>query len=212
MGFVALSAATVLGATLRSRPEISRKAGAYQFHEKPDFRETLAQLNAATDNYAKRSGLAVAQREDPLAICRRLSLALVGSTMSLEEIRAIEQIEPERQVAWWTEHLLADKRWSDNFSTRISRACVGTHEGPFLLFRRRKFNTWLANQLAEDVSYDKIVRQMVSADGLWTDTPAVNFVTATMTKATTVALILFDSPSNQPRLFSYANGLPPVSR
>lgn len=180
MGFVALSAATVLGATLRSRPEIGRKAGAYQFHEKPDFLETLAELNAATDSYARRSGLQVAEPEDPLAICRRLSLALVGSTMSLEEIRAIEQIEPERRVAWWTEHLLADQRWSDNFSTRISRACVGTNEGPFLLFRRRKFNMWLSKQLAENESYDKIVRQMVSADGLWTDTPAVNFVTATM--------------------------------
>lgn len=180
MGFVALSAATVLGATLRSRPEIGRKAGAYQFHEKPDFLETLAELNAATDNYARRSGLQFAEPEDPLAVCRRLSLALVGSTMSLEEIRAIEQIEPERRVAWWTEHLLADQRWSDNFSTRISRACVGTNEGPFLLFRRRKFNMWLSKQLAENESYDKIVRQMVSADGLWTDTPAVNFVTATM--------------------------------
>ncbi len=180
MGLVALSAATVLGATLRSRPEIGRKGGAYQFHERPDFRQALHELNSATEIYAKRGGLETAGREDALGVCRRLSLALVGSTMSLEEIRAIEQIEPERQVAWWTEHLLADKRWSDYFSARISRAVVGTHEGPFLLFRRRKFNTWLSEQLEKDVPYDKIVRQMVSADGLWTDTPAVNFVTATM--------------------------------
>ncbi len=180
MGCVALSAATVLGATLRSRPEIGRKGASISFESAPDFVQTLEQLNLATDNYAKRSGLPTAGQEDPLAVCRRLSLALVGSTMSLEEIRAIEQIEADQRVAWWTEHLLADKRWSDNFSTRISRACVGTHEGPFLLFRRRKFNTWLSEQLEKNTPYDKIVRQMVSADGLWTDTPAVNFVTATM--------------------------------
>ncbi len=180
MGLVALSAATVLGATLRSRPAVGSKAGKYQFHERPDFRETLAQLNLATDNYAKRQGLTVAAPEDPLAVCRRLSLALVGSTLSLEEIRELEQIEPERRVAFWTEHLLADKRWSDYFSARIGRVVVGTHEGPFLLFRRRKFNIWLSEQLEKDQPYDKIVRQMVSSDGLWTDKPAVNFVTATM--------------------------------
>ena len=180
MGLVALSAATVLGATLRSRPEVGSKHGAYQFHERPDFRQTLEQLNQATSNYAQRSGLPMAGRDDSLAVCRRLSLALVGSNMSLEEIRAIEQIDPERQVAWWTEHLLADKRWCDNFSTRISRACVGTHVGPFLLFRRRKFNTWLSEQLEKDVPYDKIVRHMIGDEGLWTDKPAVNFVTATM--------------------------------
>lgn len=180
LGLVALSAATVLGATLRSRPEIGRRGGAFQFHEKPDFVEALDRLNVATNGYAERSGLEIAAPDDSLAVCRRLSLALVGSTMSLEEIRAIEQIEPERRVKWWTEHLLADKRWSDNFSARISRACVGTHVGPFLLFRRRKFNTWLSSQLEQDVPYDRIVRQMVGADGLWTDTPAVNFVTATM--------------------------------
>ena len=180
LGVVALSAATVVGATLRSRPEIGRKGGEFQFHERPDFLQTLEQLNQATDNYAKRSGLPTAGQEDPLSVCRRLSLALVGSNMSLEEIRAIEQIDADKRVAWWTEHLLADKRWSDNFSTRISRACVGTHEGPFLLFRRRKFNTWLSEQFEKDAPYDQIVRQMVGAEGLWTDTPAVNFVTATM--------------------------------
>lgn len=180
LAMVALSAATVLGATLRSRPGVGSKGGAFQYHEQPEFVDTLSRLNIATDNYAKRSGLEVAGPEESLSICRRLSLALVGSTMSLEEMRAIEQIEPERRVTWWTEHLLADKRWSDNFSARISRATVGTHEGPFLLFRRRKLNTWLSTQLENDVPYDKIVRQMVGSDGLWTDTPAVNFVTATM--------------------------------
>ncbi len=180
MSVVALSAATVLGATLRSRPQVGDRSGAFQFHEQPEFRQTLQQLNAALLETAQRSGLPTAEREDSLAICRRLSLALVGSNMSLEEIRAIEQIAPERRVAWWTEHLLSDERWYDNFSVRIARACVGTHEGPFLLFRRRKFNHWLAEQLKESTPYDHIVRQMVSADGLWTDTPAVNFVTATM--------------------------------
>ena len=99
LGVVALSAATVLGATLRSRPEIGRKGGEFQFRERPDFQQTLEQLNLATDNYAKRSGLPVAGPEDPLGVCRRLSLALVGSTMSLEEIRAIELIDADKSCS-----------------------------------------------------------------------------------------------------------------
>lgn len=180
MLLMGLSAATVLAATLRARPEIGRSAGAFQFLKEADFRKTLAQLDEALETTIADSQLATAPDADPLTVCRRLSLALVGSTMSLEEIRAIEQIETDRRVAWWVEHLLADKRWADHFSQRFARACVGTHQGPFLLFRRRKFNTWLSEQLEKGTPYDRIVRQMIASDGLWTDTPAVNFVTATM--------------------------------
>ena len=177
---VVLVVAAVLGATLRSRPEIGSKVGRFNYAAQPSFRLALAELDAANSREIHSAGLQATDFAESLTICRRLSLALVGSTMSLEEIRALEQIAPERRVSWWVEHLLADQRWSDYFSQRIARACVGTHQGPFLLFRRRKFNAWLAQQLDEDVPYDEIVRQMIASEGLWTDTPAVNFVTATM--------------------------------
>lgn len=170
--FVAgLMAATLLGATLRARPEVRSASSRFRFHEDQSFQLTLGRLNAASAETIKLAGLQAAEAADTLAICRRLSLALVGSTLSLEEIRAIEQVETDRRVGWWVEYLLADPRWADNFSQRIARACVGTHEGPFLLFRRRKFNTWLSEQLANGTRYDQIVRQMIESEGLWTDTP-----------------------------------------
>lgn len=180
MFMVGLLAATVLGATLRARPEVRSAAGQFRFREEETFRTTLHRLDASIANEVQQAGLQTADVADSLAICRRLSLALIGSTMSLEEIRSLEQIETDRRVEWWIEHLLADQRWADNFSQRIARACVGTHQGPFLLFRRRKFNMWLAKELADGTRYDQIVRQMISSEGLWTDKPAVNFVTATM--------------------------------
>jgi hypothetical protein len=80
--------------------------------------------------------------------------------------------------------MLSDRRWSDYFAQRLSRAYVGSADGPFLLFRRRKFNSWLAERLADDkTGYNQIVHAMISAEGLWTDTPQVNFVTATMDEA-----------------------------
>jgi hypothetical protein len=62
----------------------------------------------------------------------------------------------------------------------LSRAFVGTDGGQFLLFRRRKFTMWLSDELMKGTPYDQIVHTMLSGEGLWTDTPQVNFVTATM--------------------------------
>ncbi len=47
------------------------------------------------------------------------------------------------------------------------------------MFRRRRFVTWLSDQLVERTPYDQIVRQLIESDGIWTDKPAVNFVTVT---------------------------------
>lgn len=175
-----LFAVGVLGASLRARPEIGSKSSRWDFSNDESFRQTLRRVDQATQEQIAQAGLECAETADSLAVCRRLSLALVGSGMSLEEIRALEQIPETQRVAWWTGHLLSSQRWADYFSQRIARACVGSHQGPFVLFRRRKFNTWLSEQLAKGTAYDEIVRQMIASEGLWTDTPAVNFVTATM--------------------------------
>ncbi|MFO1063498.1 MAG: DUF1553 domain-containing protein [Pirellulales bacterium] len=148
-----------------------------------DFEASLRSVNEQTADRITQAGLTAAPQADALTVCRRLSLALVGGTMSLEEIRALEEVPDDDKVRWWTAHLLDDRRWADYFAERISRACVGTNQGPFLLFRRRKFNAWLADQIQSGVGYDQIVREMVGSDGLWTDTPAVNFITATMDEA-----------------------------
>jgi hypothetical protein len=106
----------------------------------------------------------------------------------LEEIRAFERIEPSGRIEWWVDHLLKDRRSSDYLAERLARAYVGTEQGPFILFRRRRFVTWLSDRLFENRPYDQIVRELIGGSGLWTDTPAVNFVTAT----------LDDNDGNQP--------------
>jgi len=127
-----------------------------------------------------RVGLTQADTADWRTICRRISLGLVGNSLSLEELRAIEQIDSEHRVEWWTDYLLADSRWSHYFSERFSRAFVGTNEGPFLLFRRRIFQLWIADEFRKGTPYDQIVQRMLAAEGLWTDKPEVNFLTSTI--------------------------------
>ena len=74
-------------------------------------------------------------------------------------------------------HVFADPRHADYLAERLGRAYVGVEDGPFLLYRRRRFTTWLSDQLLENRRYDAIVREMITARGLWTDQPAGNFIT-----------------------------------
>ena len=114
---------------------------------------------------------------DALLVARRLSLALTGSVPSLEEIRALEQLPEERRIDHHLEQLLGSRRYADYVAERLARAFVGTDNGPFLVFRRRRFTYWLSDALAEGRSYDAIVRDMVAGNGLWTDKPGTNFIT-----------------------------------
>lgn len=174
---------SVVAATLRRGPRLPEVATKPALYQASDFQLTLKRLNSQLAGAAQQAGLETAEAADNLAIARRLSLALVGSGMSLEEVRGFSNIPEEQQIRWWTSYLLQDQRWANYFAERLARAYVGTNDGPFLLFRRGKFNAWLSDQLAADTPYDQIVKEMLSAEGLWTDTPQVNFITATMDDA-----------------------------
>jgi len=178
--FVGLS---VVGATLRRRPAIEPPRNVHSPYTAADFQTTLATINSKLAKMATESGLPTAPSADSLTVAKRATLAMIGSGMSFEEIRALQAIPEQERVHWWTSRMLEDARWSDYFAQRLSRAYVGTANGPFLLFRRRKFNAWIAEQLTKDEGYDRISHSMISADGLWTDSPQVNFVTATMDEA-----------------------------
>ncbi|XZE53145.1 DUF1553 domain-containing protein [Planctomycetaceae bacterium SH139] len=140
----------------------------------------VADLDAEFARQWEREQLESARPADWLTICRRLSLALVGSTMSLEEIRNLEGLPVSQRVPAHRERLLADKRFADYWAERLARSVVGAEEGPFLVYRRRRFVTWLSEQIATNRPYDEIVRQLITANGFFTDRPEVNFVTVTM--------------------------------
>lgn len=178
---VVVAGLTVVAGSLRRRPAIGRDrtAGAQELSDAA-FVDAVNSINLAMASTAHSRELETAPRANNLVIARRLSLALVGSGLSLEELRAFEAVPEEKQIGWWTNYLLGDPRWSDYFAERFARAFVGTNDGPFLLFRRRKFNAWLSEQFREGRPYNQIVYQMLAAEGLWTDTPQVNFITATM--------------------------------
>lgn len=143
-------------------------------------RHTVDQVNREFAETWSDAGLEPAPRADDLMIARRLSLGLTGTIPSLEEIREFESIAPEQRIAWWVDHLLNDRRYADFVAERFARAYVGTENGPFLVYRRRRFVRWLSDRLYENTPYDQLVRRLITAQGIWTSSPEVNFVSVTI--------------------------------
>jgi hypothetical protein len=150
-----------------------------QIYSQAEFRQVVDQLNAEFAAHWLEQEVSPTPRAPDLTILRRISLGLTGAVPSLEEIRMFEEARPEHPEQWWLSRLFADRRYSDYVAERLARAYVGTENGPFLLYRRRRFVLWLSDQLHQNTRYDEIVRHLISDSGLWTDNPAVNFVTVT---------------------------------
>ncbi len=124
-------------------------------------------------------GFESADRADWLTVCRRMSLSLVGSGLSLEEIRRLESLPESEREQKHLEDLLEDPRFHHYWAERWARYLVGTDEGQFVTYRRRRFRIWLTDVFASNKPYDEFVQQLITAKGLWTDQPEVNFLTAT---------------------------------
>lgn len=136
-------------------------------------------LEEAWRERLQAASLAPAPMADWLTVSRRLSLAMVGSGLSLEEIRDLQQVSEQERFQRHRNKLLQDARFHDYWAERLTRYLVGADDGPFLVYRRRRFRTWLSDQLAENVRYDQLVRNLITAEGLFTDRPEVNFHTVT---------------------------------
>lgn len=144
------------------------------------FRATVTKVDDEFHAWWTKFSVESAPRADDLTIARRLALGLCGTVPSVEEIRALEAQPSEQRLQWFVSHLLEDRRSSDYLAERLARAYVGTEDGPFLVYRRRRFVTWLSDRLQENKPYDETVRALIADTGLWTSSPAVNFVTVTL--------------------------------
>ncbi len=133
---------------------------------------------AFRDRWTARGVLPAGKASD-LAVMRRLSLALCGTIPSLEEIRRFESRPGGQRIEAWLDELLHDRRFADYFAERFARVFVGTEDGPFLVFRRRRFIAWLSDAILANRPYRAIVRDLIADQGLWTDHPATNFLTVT---------------------------------
>lgn len=181
--FLAMALAAVValtGTLLTGDPRPTAQDFRPQRYGRAEFREVVDEVNAEFKQHWQSKNLTPADRAPDLSIARRLSLGLTGTIPSLEEIRELEKQPPQDRVAWWVDHLLEDRRYADHVAERFARAYVGVENGPFLVYRRRRFVSWLSDQLHNNLRYDQLVRNLIEAEGLWTSNPEVNFLTATI--------------------------------
>jgi hypothetical protein len=143
---------------------------------------TIEQVNREFRTQWDQAKLRPSSQADSLAVIRRLSLSLTGSIPSLQEIREVEKQPEEERLIWWLAHLLTDRRYGDYMAERLARVYVGVENGPFLIYRRRRFVSWLSDQLMKNVSYGVIARDLIVAEGVWTTQPEANFITVTAQK------------------------------
>lgn len=145
-----------------------------------DAAETIRRVDEAFQSDWAKANLSPAPRANDLTMARRLTLGLLGTIPSLEEIRYWEAQPHETRLDRWLTAILNDRRCHDYLAERLARAFVGVQDGPFIIYRRRRFVAWLSDQLQANRPYDAIVRDLIADSGLWTDRPATNFVTATV--------------------------------
>lgn len=145
-----------------------------------DLTKVSAAIDAALEADWSSRGIHGLPPVDDLIVARRLSLALTGAIPSLEEIRLLESQPADSRLDFWLDRLLADPRSADYLAERLARASVGVEGGPFLVYRRLALVRWLSEQLQQRRPYDAIVREMITAEGLWTTNPAANFITSSI--------------------------------
>ena len=111
---------------------------------------------------------------------RRLCLALTGTIPSVEWIRDFESWPEEMRFNNTLQRIFEDPRYGDYMAERFARAFVGVESGPFLVYRRRRMVDDLSESIQSNQPYDQMVREMITAHGVWTSNPEVNFLTATI--------------------------------
>lgn len=137
----------------------------------------IERLNAEFRKRWEAENVHPAAFADDLTVLRRLSLALFGTVPSLEDIRQFETDEQPDRIDRWVVDMLKDSRYSDYFAERLARSLVGVEGGPFIIFRRDRMTSWLAGKLRNDASWSETTKELIAAEGLWTDAPAANFIT-----------------------------------
>ena len=178
-GVCLVGLATLLATVVPDRPEDpDQEVPLHSDWESPPLTSAVAAVDQHLESHWHALGVTPALPAPSLIQLRRVSLALCGTVPSIEDVRLAERVPESDRLRWWIDRLLADRRFANYQAERMARVWVGVDQGPFLVFRRRRFVSWISDQLSANVPYDDMVRTLITAEGLWTDAPEVNFLTA----------------------------------
>jgi hypothetical protein len=141
-----------------------------------DFAAAVGQVDRVLESQWADAGVEPAAIADELQVYRRLSLALVGTIPSLEEVRAFEADSSPDRLQRWTAGLISDWRFVEFFGERLAAELVNKVSSEFHDKYRQRFVEWLGRDIQHGRPYDEMVRQMIAGSGYWSDDAGVLFI------------------------------------
>lgn len=144
-----------------------------------DLAEPVEKLDDFFATQWKAAGIEPAAPVDELSALRRISLALVGSVPSIEEIREFEADSDESRLQRWTARFIADRRFIEYFGVNLAAAFIelegnDNQEG----HQRLRFVEWLGDSIQNGIPYDEMAREIVAGRGVLADEPGATMVAA----------------------------------
>lgn len=134
--------------------------------------ETAANIDQLIETENETRNPEQAELIDDLAFLRRATIDLIGRIPSLEEIEEFEKWSPSDRREKLVDKLLADPRFTDRWTVFLAdtlRVRSNVQGG-------RELMAWLHGSLRENLPWDKMSYELISAGGRTSQNPAVGFI------------------------------------
>jgi len=141
-----------------------------------DLAEPLGKLNEVFARQWQDNGIESAAAADDLTGLRRISLALVGSVPSIEEIREFENDSSGNRLQRWTSRFIADRRFIEYFGVNLSEAFIDLEGDNQEAHQRLRFIEWIGESIQKGRPYDEMAREIIAGRGVLADEPAATMV------------------------------------
>jgi hypothetical protein len=140
--------------------------------------ETVRFINQRLEAGWKDNKVTPSPRCEDHEFLRRASIDIIGRIARPEEIDAFLKDPPATRRARLIERLLASEEYPRHWATMWSNWLL-TRSGAFGRGKyKEQMQDWLGDQIAQNVSYDKVVTSLLTAAGKNSENGAVNFVLA----------------------------------
>jgi hypothetical protein len=112
----------------------------------------------------RKEGVRQTAAADDATFYRRVHLDLVGKIPTILEIRDFLSDDRPDKRRIWVEKLLESDDFADHFSNVYRQLMLPTTDNMEAIFAMGGFENWLRKKLKENVPYDKMVRELLTAN------------------------------------------------
>jgi hypothetical protein len=135
--------------------------------------------------------LPVSPQADDAEFLRRVTLDIIGRVPTVDEATDFLQSTDPAKRARWVDELLTSPAYGEHFATMWRELMLPRDNG--MKAPREEFTPWLAEQFSRDRGWDRIVTDMLTAEGRLRETPQAGFIMANTEEGEPKADLLADA-------------------